>query len=778
MPENTSHLSTALADRYRIERRLGEGGMATVYLAEDLKHKRKVAVKVLRPELAAVLGAERFVQEITTTANLQHPNILPLFDSGEADSFLYYVMPFIDGETLRDKLNREMQIGIEEAVSIATAVADALDYAHRQGVIHRDIKPENILLHDGRPMVADFGIALAKSEGTRLTETGVSMGTPQYMSPEQVTGDWEVDRRCDVYAVGAVLYEMLTGEAPHTGNTAQAILARLLSESPTPVGDLRDTVPRHVAAAVHRSLAKIPTDRFPTAAEFATALVDSDDRPSPPRAAQRLPWVWVATSAFVIIAAVGLLWRPWVTPATGITSVAVLPLDNLSGDSGQNVFVDGIHDALIAELQQLSAFERVISRTSVLQYRDTEQPIPEIATALGVDAIIDGTVLQVGNTVRVRVTLIGAFPERSLWSQNYESDLADVLTQQRTITGDIAREIALTLTPTEEAHLAQARPVNPEAFNLVLMGREAWNLRDEPGLRRAVVLFNEAVAIDSTYAAAHVGLSDAYNMLIQYDLLPAGEAIPLALESVERALTFDSTQGQAYTSLAEVYFLGREWDKAEQAYRRAIELNPGSAIGHHFFGWFLSHMGRHDEAIAMMKRARELDPLSAPINADLGGAYLHARRYDEAWTETERTLAITPGFHGALWRQVFLDALSGEDLDRAIAVATELGDAPFVRTLLALPLAAAGRETEARALLEEDIAAWGGPERLSRTGTLLSATVYLELGDTVATWDMLERTVAWGIASGITNLVVWPFFDPLREDPRFEDLVARMGYPQ
>jgi len=442
------------------------------------------------------------------------------------------------------------------------------------------------------------------------------------------------------------------------------------------------------------------------------------------------------------------------------------------------VFVDGIHDALIAELQQLSAFERVISRTSVMQYRNTEQPVPDIATALGVDAIVEGTVLRVGNTVRVRVTLIGAFPERSLWSQNYESDLADVLTQQRTITGDIAREIALTLTPTEEAHLAQARPVNPEAFNLVLMGREAWNLRDGPGLRRAVALFNEAVAMDSTYAAAYVGLSDAYNMLMQYSFLPTEEGIRLALESAERALAFDSTQGQAYTSLAEVHFLGREWDKAEQAYRRAIALTPGSAIGHHFFGWFLSHMGRHDEAIAMLARARELDPLSAPIKGDLAGAYLHARRYDEAYAETERILAIAPGFQRAEWLLVVLHVLSGEELDRAIAVATQLEDAPFVRLLLAHPLAAAGRKAEARALLEEDIAAMGGPERLPRTGTLLAATVYLELGDTVAAWDMLERTVAQGVGSGITNLVVWPFFDPLREDPRFVDLVARMGYPE
>jgi tetratricopeptide (TPR) repeat protein len=266
-------------------------------------------------------------------------------------------------------------------------------------------------------------------------------------------------------------------------------------------------------------------------------------------------------------------------------------------------------------------------------------------------------------------------------------------------------------------------------------------------------------------------------MLGQYGYLPTEEAIPLAMESAERALALDSMQGNAYTSLAEVHFLGREWDEAELAYRQAIQLNPGSAIGHHFFGWFLSHMGRHDEATAMLRRARELDPLSAPINADLAAAYLHARRYDEAWTETERTLAIARGFYRALWLQVVIDVLSGEELDRAIAVATELEDR-VTYTALALPLAAAGRETEALALLEEDLAAWGGAERPSRTAALMAATIYLELGDTVATWEMLERMVDTGTGAGLSSLVVWPFFDPLRDDPRFVDLVARMGYPQ
>ncbi len=269
-------LAASLADRYRIERELGAGGMATVYLAEDLKHHRKVAIKVLKPELAAVLGAERFIQEITTTAQLQHPNILPLHDSGEADGLLYYVMPYIEGETLRNRLDRETQLGVDEAVELAEEVAGALDYAHRHGVVHRDIKPENILLHDGRPMVADFGIALAVSAaaGGRMTETGLSLGTPHYMSPEQATGEHTITGRSDIYSLGAVLYEMLAGDPPHTGRTAQQIIAKIVTEEPTPVARLRKSVPANVAAAVATSLEKLPADRFESARAFAEALAN------------------------------------------------------------------------------------------------------------------------------------------------------------------------------------------------------------------------------------------------------------------------------------------------------------------------------------------------------------------------------------------------------------------------------------------------------------------------------------------------------------------------
>jgi len=319
MSATTERLTTALAGRYTIERELGAGGMATVYLAQDLKHDRQVALKVLRPELAAVLGAERFVQEIKTTAALSHPHILPLFDSGEADGFLYYVMPYIEGETLRDKLNRETQFSIDEAVKITTEVADALDYAHRHGVIHRDIKPENILLHDGRPMVADFGIALAVSAaaGGRMTETGMSLGTPHYMSPEQATADKDITARSDVYSLGSVLYEMLTGEPPHMGNSAQAIIMKIVTEDAAPVTKMRKSVPPNVAAAVARALEKLPADRFDSAKAFGDALTDPRFRhggrggetgaATAARARTHDP-VFLAVCAVAVLTVAGLVW--------------------------------------------------------------------------------------------------------------------------------------------------------------------------------------------------------------------------------------------------------------------------------------------------------------------------------------------------------------------------------------------------------------------------------------------------------------------------------------
>ncbi|HSR14973.1 MAG TPA: serine/threonine-protein kinase, partial [Gemmatimonadales bacterium] len=376
MTDATARVAAALAGRYRIERELGQGGMATVYLAQDLKHDRRVALKVFRPELAAVLGAERFVQEIRTTAALSHPHILPLFDSGEAGGFLFYVMPVVEGEDLRARLRREHQLSVEDAVEIARVVAGALDYAHRHGVIHRDIKPENILFQDDVPLVADFGIAVAltRAGGNRLTETGLSLGTPAYMSPEQAVGERDLDARSDVYALGCLTYEMLAGDPPFVASTAAAVIARHLTDPAPPVTTVRRNVPAAAAGAIARALSKVPADRQATAGAFAAALTAPDS----------------ATAG-----------------ASRAAMILVLPFVNRSPDPENEFFSDGLTEEVVADLSRVGALG-VISRNSAMALKGTTRDTPTLARELGVTHVVTGSVRRAGTALRITVELVEA----------------------------------------------------------------------------------------------------------------------------------------------------------------------------------------------------------------------------------------------------------------------------------------------------------------------------------------------------------------------------------
>jgi serine/threonine protein kinase len=384
-------LNSALEERYSIERELGQGGMATVYLAQDLKHERKVAIKVLRPELSISLGADRFLREIRVAANLQHPNMLVLYDSGEAHGLRYYVMPFIEGESLRDRLNREQQLPIQDALQITRESAEALAYAHEHGIVHRDIKPENILLQQGHALVADFGIARAVSQagGEKLTQTGMAVGTPHYMSPEQSLGSEHVDARSDVYSLGCVLYELLAGEPPYTGVTAQAIIAKRFTDPIPRVRRLRATVSPAVEQAIMKALATTPAVRFPSAAAFIEAL-------TAPAGEQRRP-----------------------------PSVAVLPFRNLSTDAENEFFADGITEDVIAQLSKIRSL-KVISRTSVMQFKNREQSLREIGATLQVATLLEGSVRRAGDRVRIVAQLIDAEADRHLWAETYDRQLTDI----------------------------------------------------------------------------------------------------------------------------------------------------------------------------------------------------------------------------------------------------------------------------------------------------------------------------------------------------------------
>ncbi len=791
LPDPFEKLNSALAGRYRLERQIGAGGMATVYLARDLRHHRDVAVKVLKPDLAAALGPERFLKEIQVTANLQHPHILPLYDSGTAGGALFYVMPLVRGESLRDRLDREKLLPVDDAIGIIRQVAGALDFAHRQRVIHRDIKPENILLQDGVALLADFGIALAVTEagGSRLTETGLSVGTAQYMSPEQASGERELDARSDIYALGAVTYEMLAGEPPFSGPTARATIAKLMTERPTSLRVLRDVVSPTLDAAVMRALAKAPTDRFTTARQFADALT-MPAAPAPTvgakagRSTARRRWVGVI--ALIVLTIVGtaailrsgVLQRP--RPGSGesgtaaIRSIAVLPLDNYSGDPGQDYFAEGMTDELTAALATISQL-RVTSRGSAMQFRGKSRPpTPEIAKALNVDAVVEGSVSRAGDRVRITAQLIDARADKHLWAKSFERKSSDVLALQADLAAAIAGEINVRLTASEQSRLATTRPVDPEAHDAYLKGRYFFNRPSDENLQKAIAQFEEAVRISPTFAPAYSGLSDAY-LWAGYNegFLTASEAKPKARAAAEQAVALDSMSAEAHTSLAVFkLFYEYDWEGSEKAFRRAIVLNPNYAFAHDQFSLGLAFTGRFEESIAESRRAAELDPLSPQVLIDAALAPMFQKDFATARTLARKAGELDPTYFFPVMIEGWV-ALAEGSYREAISLlekAKPMGAPPFVTGYLGLAYGAAG--DRARAMAELDALRKISPG--GRVAPFSTALIYLGLGDRQRALDDLERALA-----GDSQMLPWigldAIFDPLRSEPRFQALLKKLN---
>ena len=784
MSEAIARITAALSGRYRIERELGAGGMATVYLAHDVKHDRDVAIKVLRPELAAALGAERFLAEVKITARLDHAHILTLIDSGDVDGTLFYVMPFVRGESLRARLAREKQLGIDEALDITRQIASALDCAHRQGVIHRDIKPENILLHEGEAFLTDFGIALAVTEagGDRLTGTGLSLGTPSYMSPEQAAGERNMDARSDIYALGAVTYEMLAGEPPVTGASVQAMIAKLMTEQPTSLRVLRDTIPAAVDTAVMRALAKAPVDRFASAREFADALVRGPAvAPAPASRPAAGRWMGLALAAglLLLVVAAFLLWRRGASTEAGasgaIRSIAVLPLDNYSGDSTQDYFAEGMTDELTGDLATISQL-RVTSRGSAMQFKGKNRPAtPEIAQILDVDAIVEGSVTRSGDRVRITAQLIDARADRHLWSQTFERKSSDVLGLQAELASAIASAINVQLTPGEQSRLSAAPTVNPEAHDAYLKGRFFFNRPSDENLQKAIMQFDAAVRLSPTFAPAYSGLSDAYTWAAYNEgFIRAIDAKPHAKEAAERAVQLDSLSAEAHTSLGvfKAWF-EYDWDGSERELRRAIALNPSYAYAHDQLNQMLGLVGRFDEAIAEGQRAIALDPLSPSILNDLVMTLVYAGKpapaLELAWkaAELDPTFFFPVASEGVLALQTgnFREAIA--KLERARTLAAP----PFVTAYLAYAYGMSGDGTRA-------IATLGELQKMSPGGEAAPfnlALVYLGLGDPRRALDYLEQAYAAN-----SELLVWlkvdRIYDPLRSEPRFIALMRRLNF--
>jgi serine/threonine-protein kinase len=663
--DTEDRLKASLADRYRIEREIGSGGMATVYLAQDLRHNRPVAIKVLRPELAATLGPDRFVREIEIAAPLSHPHILPLHDSGEADGLLYYVMPYVEGESLRERLDREGKLSLAETVRLVDEIASALNYAHEQGIVHRDVKPENIMLSAGRAVVADFGIgrALAAAGGDRLTGTGFAVGTPAYMSPEQAYGDASIDARSDVYALGCVAYEMVSGHAPFEADTPQAVLAKQATETVPSLRAIDPAIPLFVERAVERALAKQPADRFQTASEFAEAL--TSELVVARVGTRRRHWLGIASAAIVVLA-VAALALSTLLGGPAYERLAVLPPANLMNDPEQEYFVAGMHNALISELQRAGV--AVIARTSVLQFQDTQTPIPEIVSELGVDALIESSVFRAGDSVEIEIRLVDGTTQQYVADPIVRrSDLREIERLYRGLTAAIAEEIHAALTPQAETHLASARPVNPQAYEAYLRGVSQW---DATNPDRAMEYFQQALSLDSTYAPAQAGLARVWWWHAGNRHAPARAN---ARAAINQALALDSTVAEVQFVAALVRaWLDWDWEDAEAAFRKAIEINPNYADARAFYAGFLYVMERPEEGRAQMDRALELDPFNPMSRALNGDLLVTERRYAEAVEELEAVLRIEPRHTVAMVGLVRAYDESG-DHERALAASRRLG---------------------------------------------------------------------------------------------------------
>jgi eukaryotic-like serine/threonine-protein kinase len=789
--ELRSSLAEALHDRYVLEQELGRGGMATVYLAQDLKHDRPVALKVMRPDLSATLGAERFLREIRITARLEHPHILPVFDSGEATGLLWYTMPYVEGHSLRDRLRHELQLPVDEALRLTREVADALESAHRHNVLHRDIKPANILLSDGHARVADFGLAAAvEAAGSdRLTGTGVAVGTPAYMSPEQGSGG-RLDGRSDIYALGCVLYEMLVGEPPYTGPTSQIIAMKHLTSPVPSVRVVREAVPRAVEEAIARALAKVPADRFPTAGEFGraleqpsgTAVGQTSSPPTNPAIRPNRRRLLAVLLLAVLLAGTLILRHDRSAtvgaPNGGPRRLAVLPFEN-QGDSAHAYFVEGIADQVRGKLAALPGL-RVIARLSSDHYRASDDSPKRIGRALGVEYLLMATVqwdtAEGRSQVRVTADLINAADATTVWHQLFDAPLTGLFEVQGSIADRVAQSLGVVFGVGEERRLTEPPTRDLAAYDLYLRGRALWNQRTPSAIEQSLTYFTAAVGRDSTYAEAYAGLAETYALFPPYEVAPPADAYPRARQAAQHALALDSMLGQAYAVLAGIYD-GFDWDpeRAEKAYRRAMALSPSSATTHQWYAEFLSARGRHAEAMAEMEQARSLDPLSLIISASIGDLLYRSRHFENAIAEVRRTIGTDSTFAYAHDLLGAASLLAGHRAQAVVAFETAVrltGRREYLGDLV-YAYAAAGRRKDADAAMRE-LTALAQREYVSPY-TLAIAHTGLGHKDEALAW--LERAAQARSFEIADALAVEPFLDPLRGYQRFQRLLARVGLP-
>jgi serine/threonine-protein kinase len=793
-----AELRAALAGRYEIEREIGRGGMATVYLAVDLRHERRVALKVVNPSLGAALSAKRFLREIRVTAGLTHPHILPLHDSGEADGLLYYVMPYVEGETLRERLTRGPMTS-DAVLRLMREVASALSYAHRQGVVHRDIKPANILLADDHAVVADFGIARAVRRArehvvrqhqhdatTTITEVGTSLGTPAYMAPEQAVGDVGLDHRVDLYSLGVVAYEALVGAHPFGSRPAHAIVAAHVTEAPEPLDTRRPDASPELAANVMRCLEKDPEARPQSADEIVAALEAIAPRSSSAveaaRATERrsMMTMVVGLAALLVIGAgftfimFGMRNRApatgsgAVTPASALRTLAVIPFENTDGGAANEYFSDGLTDELAHALAALPGL-RVAGRSSSYAFKRKAVPAQEIGRTLDVGAIIHGAVRRSGDRLRVSTQLVSAADGKVVLDSMFESRSGDVFQVQDELTRAIVSVLAPALSghPLSQASSASNRgTADAEAYNLYLKGRYYWFERGAANVAQSISLFKQAIARDSMFARAHAALSQAYNTLSVYVADPADSVTALTEASARRAMALDSTLADSHDALAAALDRQLRFDEATTSHRKAIAMEPSNMNAHHAFGFMLVMTGHTDEAIAELRRATQLDPLAKSAGTALALALVNARRFPEAIAEARRVVAIDSTFSLGLHILGFTQMFGGQadSAVRTLERADQLNPGSArVSAFLVFAYAAVGRWADAERIRARLHRPGGDP-----TGGIEAALSDLVFGNPepavrLLATDRGRRAAATGVMGFGCN----PLIDPLWSDERF-----------
>jgi serine/threonine-protein kinase len=711
---------------------------------------------VLRAELVnAGPETQRFLREIRIAARLSHPNILPLLDSGSLPAagagqpaVPYFAMPFVDGETLRDRLDREGRIPIDEAIRIGTNIADALDYAHRQGVVHRDVKPENILLHEGQAVVADFGIARAVSAVTPddVTGRGLIVGTPAYMSPEQVSGEGGLDGRSDLYALAVVLFEMVTGSPPFRGESTRATLLKHLVDPVPALATRGASVAPPFERALARGLAKDPADRWPTGRALLDAIADAA------RSGAAEPAI-----------------------AGSPRSIAVLPFVNASRDPENEYLVDGITDELIAALAKLGGFE-VTSRAAVFAYKSSEAGAVAIGRALGVEALLTGTVRRAADRLRVHAELTRVSDGYVVWTERYDRAMGDLFAIESEIANRIVDAVRIGFLRAPARLIAKRYTESPVAHQLYLKGRYAWNLRTPESTAQAKTYFEQAIAADPSYALAYAGLADAHSLDIDYRAAPVTHGMQLARINAERAIALDDDLAEAHTSLGWVNLIyDWDWARAGEEFERALTLNPRYATARQWYAWYLVVTSRIEEAIGEARIARDLDPTSASIQRSLGWVHYYARQPDRSIAELERALALNPTSDETLWIMGLALTQLGryDEAERALRE-SHANSRAYLHALASLASLAAvrGRLTEARAILGEIETA----ARSHYVSPVDFVRVYVALGDRDPAFHFMELAFierrGW-----LCYLNVDPALDSVRDDPRFRALVSRMRFP-